>query len=536
MSVRTFLAIIYQRKFIILGTLLTVVGVAYFGSLAIPPIYQANTKLQVATAPRGSLDFIDYNLDYTDRLMNTYIHKAQSGPVLGQLVQQFQLQAAPTIDVAIIPNTELIQLAVEAANPVLASDLANALAHILVAENEQTIGQREQQARTDLEVQVASVKSALAEAQQNYNQLLTAVPRAAEKIITVSRDIDQQQTLYGSLQQQLEELRLREIFQRNLLSIVDPATPPQQPLYPNLRLNLLLGLALGLIGGIGVAFLSEHLDDRLRSRAQVEDLTQTIILGELPRVRQLRPTLFFKEFGALSNAFLHLYTNLQARTDTSLPNVLLVTSTMPNEGKSTIVTGLAYLLAKGGNRVTVVDCNLRQPQLHEHFNLANSSGLSNLLQNQADLAQATCSTITPYLKVIPSGTSAEGDLLAFHYQGFAALLQQLKQQSDIILLDGPSFQVAPEIGTLLALSDGIILVINPQQVRQDALYTTSHTLHQLSANLIGAIINGVEATGAYAQRTIRPFPPPLLEPPILEPQPFPAPNPGFIQPALGKKS
>ncbi|MCE7986088.1 MAG: hypothetical protein DYG89_33340 [Caldilinea sp. CFX5] len=536
MSVRDYLAILWQRKFIIIITTAIVMLVAMIGALLLKPVYRASVKLQVSTAQRGSLDFIDYNLDYTDRLMNTYLHIAKSGPVLEQLRQQFHLAEAPVVDVTIIANTELMRLSVEGANPRLASNLANALAQILITQSTHSTTQREQQAQSDLEAQLAQAENELMLAQQSYDRLLKATPRVADKIIAAARDIDEQKSIYSSLVKQQEELRMRELFQRNQLSIIDPAPVPQHPLYPNLWLTSVLGLALGIVGGVGLAFLFEHFDDRLRSRSQIEVIAQTPILGELPKVQPPRPTLFFKDFGALTNPLLRLYTNLQVRTGAALPKVLLITSTLPNEGKSTVATGLAYLLQRSGQRVAIVDCNLRHPQLHAYFNIPSSTGLSNILRNQATLPQALCATIAPLLKVLPGGTQPEGDLITLHYAKVAMLVQQLKEQVDVVLLDGPALSLAPEGGALAALSEGTLLVVGTEQVRQGALADSIHTLRQLPTKVLGVIINRADGRDVSPPRLLLPAPQQGEVQPREEQLAQAQPTAAIIQPALSKKS
>lgn len=536
MSVSAYLTILWQRKFVVLITTLIVMLVAFTGALFIKPIYQASVKLQVSTASRGSLDFIDYNLDYTDRLMNTYLHIAKSGPVLEQLQQQFHLREAPVIDVAIIANTELMRLSVEAANPQLASNLANALAQILITQSTLAATQREQEAQADLRTQLMQAETDLTLAQESYDRLLNATPRMADKIITAAREIEEKKATYSSLVKQQEELRIRERFQRNQLTVIDPAAVPQQPLYPNRWLSALLGLALGLMGGVGLAFLFEHFDDRLRSANQIEVIAQTPILGELPKVQPPRPTLFFKDFGALTHPLLRLYTNLQVQTGAALPKVMFITSTLPNEGKSTVATGLAYLLQKSGRRVAIVDCNLHHPQIHGYFNIPNSIGLSNVLRNQATLSQALCATIAPLLKVLPSGAQPEGDLITLYYPKVATLVQQLKEQVDIVLLDGPALSTAPESGALAALSEGTLLVVGTEQVRQGALAHSIQTLRHLPTKVLGVIINRVDAKEASQPRLLLPAPQAGETHPREEHLALVPPTTAIIHPALSKKS
>jgi len=155
MEIRNYIAILWRRKWVIAVTTAVTLIVTVVGTLMATPTYVASTTLRFLTAPSGSVDWVDYEIGYAQRLMNTYVKIATSRPVLEELVQQLGLNEPPKIELEILPNTELMHITVEDPNPTLARDAANALAGILIAQSRELYTGSGKTAREVLSEQLA---------------------------------------------------------------------------------------------------------------------------------------------------------------------------------------------------------------------------------------------------------------------------------------------------------------------------------------------------------------------------------------------
>ena len=222
LELRDYWSVLMRRKFIFVITLIFTVLAAAIGTNFITPRYEAAATLRVATATSGSVDFIEYDLNYADRLMNTYLNLAATRPIVRQLAQRLDLseplnEVAELFELEIPANTELIRVAAQHPNPERAAAIANTLSAILVEENE---------------------------------RVYTGEDRAYK------------------------------------VTVVEPAIPSELPATPNLWLNLALGVLLGTAGGLGLAFLFENLDSTLRSVEQIEEATGLLALAHLPKEKK----------------------------------------------------------------------------------------------------------------------------------------------------------------------------------------------------------------------------------------------------------
>lgn len=272
MELRTYGTILWRRKWMLVSTLVVTMGVAILGSKWISPLYAAETKLQITTAARGSLGDVQYDLNYSDRLMNTYTYVVQSGPVKQALMKQLKLDlsALPTFTAEVIPNTELIRIRVLAPTPQLASDAANALGQILIQKGMQLAANNNQDRQQNLDEQLTQINQALDQAQQQYDQLLASTAADSSDFGAALRSIQQKRDLFTALAVQEQELKTRTVIQSVHLAILDPATPPISPVRPNWPLNLGLSLATGLVAGLGLAFLFENLDSTSSPSVQTD--------------------------------------------------------------------------------------------------------------------------------------------------------------------------------------------------------------------------------------------------------------------------
>jgi succinoglycan biosynthesis transport protein ExoP len=522
MELRTYLAILWRRKWVIAVTLVVTVTVVVIGTLMATPKYVASTTLRVLTATGGSVDWVEYHVMYADRLMNTYAQIATSGPVLEELVLKLSLDGPPQIEVEVLANTELMQITVEDPNPILAREAANALAEILVTQSRELYTGGGRTAQEILSEQLAQIEDESNQARREYESLVTQSPEDSERIAAASRSVELKQETYAMLLEQYERARVTEAIRANVLSVVEPAVVPQAPSKPRQALNIALGFMVGLAGGIGLAFLFENLDTTLHTTEQIEEVTELPTLGEISTARRQRQIAFFNGNSPQGEAFRRLRTNIFAlsfsvRDTTVAPDMafrrlptdifgldhdpplqtLLVTSAEPKEGKSTIVANLAFAIAQSGRKVIVVDGDLRRPILHKIFDLSNEIGLSSILRQEVTLDEAAQDSKIPGVQVLTSGPLPPDPAELLGSPQMSALIEQLTQQFDMILLDTPAFPAVADVAVLAPSVDGVVLVVGRAQARGEAVRAARQQLTNVKARLVGVVVNRAKQDSSH---------------------------------------
>lgn len=195
----------------------------------------------------------------------------------------------------------------------------------------------------------------------------------------------------------------------------------------------------------------------------------------------------------VSEAYRTLRTNiLFASLDNPL-NTLLITSTDPGEGKSTTLANLAVVMAQAGNRVMVVDCDLRRPSLHRIFGVKNTAGLTTMMvEGQAMSQPPIQDTGVPNLSIITSGPLPPNPSELLGSRRMAEVLAQLKSQADVILLDSPPIIAVADAAILASKVDGVILVVQAYKTKRDFARKAKAILEKANANLLGVVLNNVK--------------------------------------------
>lgn len=508
MELKTYVAILWRRKWVIVLTTAVTVIVVVIGTLMITPTYTASTRLRVATAAGEPGAYTAYQ--YADRLMNTQAEIATSGPVLQELTTQLGLDEPPQIEVEIIPNTELIKIIVEDMDPVLAKEAANALAAILVAKSRELYSGGGKASSEILSEQLTQVNEELKQARQEYESLVTQPLQDSETITAVRQSIALKEETQTMLLEQYEQARIKEAIRANTLSVVEPAVIPLAPSQPRRALNVALGFMVGLAGGIGLAFLLENLDTTLHTTEQIGRVTELAILGQVPVASKGQQIAFFNGNSPQVEAFRRLGTNL-FNIEHDQPKTLLVTSAEPGEGKSTVVANLAFTLAEVGRRVIVIDANLRRPALHQFFAVSNEIGLSNLLtadREPADIqlsyqtqhapaassslrfiVQAVADSRVAGVQVLTSGPIPANPAKLLSSSRMVDLLKRLADCYDLVLLDTPPLGTVADAVVLAPLVNSVLLVIGSGQVRREAVQLACQQLAAVNARSVRLIVN-----------------------------------------------
>jgi succinoglycan biosynthesis transport protein ExoP len=491
-DLRTYFAILWRRKWVIAITTAATLAVVVIGTLMMTPMYTASTTLRVLTAASGPLDSPYYNLQYADRLMNTYSELAASDPVMEELAQKLGLNTLPQIEVEIIPNSELMDIVVEDADPILAKEVANALAGILVAQNEELYSGGSKTGQDLLSGQLAQIEEELGEAQREYEALVVQSSEDPERVEALRRSIELKRQIYAALLQQYEEVRISDA-----LSIVVPAATPQSPSRPRKVLNIALGCMVGVMGGVGLAFLFEHLDTRLHTVEQIEEATALPALGRIPHTRKGPHNIFLDGSSPQREAYRHLRTSLYAAAQGGALKTLLVTSAEPHEGKSTIVTNLAVAMAQAGRRVLAVDGDLRRPTLHTNFHLSNRIGLTSVLEGKLSLQEAVQDTEISGVSVLTSGPLLSNPAELLGSRQMRALLEEMPQHFDMVLVDTPALLPVTDAAVVAPMADGVLLVVECAHAGREDVQSACRELTDIGATLIGLVVNRADVTPGH---------------------------------------
>jgi polysaccharide biosynthesis transport protein len=351
------------------------------------------------------------------------------------------------------------------------------------------------------------LRAALEEQKQQDNKL----NESAIEYSLLKRDFETNRTLYEGLLQKLKEAGVTAGLRSNNIRPVDIARTPSAPAEPNIPRNLAFAFVLGLSSGIGLAFLLEGLDNTVRTPEQAQAISGLPSLGMIPLgskisvesgakqglivasskepvelITQARPQ------SQMAESYRALRTSLLLTSLGAPPKVILITSALPREGKTTTSVNTAIVLAQKGTRVLLIDADLRRPSIHKALGLGPRAGLSNVLTGGATAQQATVrSPILPNLFVLPAGTPPPNPAELMASQQMFDLIAELREQYDHIVIDTPPTLSVTDAVVLSTRSDAVVLVIRSSQTTKPALRRTRDILAQVNARVAGVLLNAV---------------------------------------------
>jgi capsular exopolysaccharide synthesis family protein len=322
----------------------------------------------------------------------------------------------------------------------------------------------------------------------------------------LDRESQNDQKLYELVLKRLKETDLAVRLKTNNVHLQDTAVVPVAPARPNLKANLLFALALGLLGGFGAAFLLDKLDNTLKTQEQIERALGLSFLGVLPSIAQSGVGAQASETVSRSRdlyVFTHpkssvaeccrsIRTNLLFMSPDQPLRRILVTSSGPREGKTTTAISLGVVMAQSGNRVLLVDSDMRRPRLHRAFGVANEVGLSTAIVGEAPLETCIKSTEVPGLSLLPCGPIPPNPAEMLHAERFKEILANLSQRFDLVIFDSPPVAAVADGAVLSTLVDGTLLVVKAGKTTHEMARRAVDALSSLNANIVGAILNDLD--------------------------------------------
>ncbi len=276
------------------------------------------------------------------------------------------------------------------------------------------------------------------------------------------------------------------------------ASIPASPVVPRTSRNIAIGLVLGLMLGIGLAVLRDLLDNTVKSRETLEEVVGVGVVGMIPldKARRSQPAISFEtDNSAIAEAFRKLRTNLQFIAVDNPPRVIIITSSLPSEGKSTTAINIALALAEADHNVALVDGDMRRPTLHKYLELVQPVGFSTVLSGGATLDEALQKTRYPGLTVLASGSVPPNPSELLGSQSAKKLLVELREQFDYVIVDSTPLLAVTDAAILAAGADGVLIIAKFGQTRREQLTQSLRNLETVGAPLCGAVLTLMPARG-----------------------------------------
>lgn len=500
MELRQYATLLRKWLWLILVSTLIAGAASYVVSKNSTPIYQASTTLMVNQAANPTSGAVYADILTSERLASTYAKLLTSGPVLEETGKQVGVdpkQLLKNISVTSVRDTQLLQIQVDGPDPQLITQIANTLPEVFIARNrEMQLGQID---KAKLEQEIANTEQDLADTQVQLKNATDDTQRTR-----LETSLAQYRSTYSTLVATYQQVKLSEAQATNNIVIAEPATIPETPIRPKTSTNTLLAAVVGAMLALGAAFLIEYLDDTVKTPDDISRISGLSTLGAIARLKDTGGTrqliAWLRTKAPESEAYRTLRTNIQFSSVDKPVRSLLVSSSSPGEGKSTTTANLAVVLAQTGQRVIVVDTDLRRPVLHKVFSVPNNTGLTTVLLagDNDSLAAHLQPTEIENLSVLTSGPIPPNpsELLGSHRMG--ALVEALSQAADIAIFDSPPVLAVTDAVVLARQVDGVLLVADAGHTREHALASAVAELQKTGANVLGVALNRLDARrGSY---------------------------------------
>jgi capsular exopolysaccharide synthesis family protein len=337
------------------------------------------------------------------------------------------------------------------------------------------------------------------------------------------REVETNKELYDGLLQRMKEAGVSAGLKSNNIHVVDPAEPPRFAFRPQKALSMGLALIVGLILGVGLAFFLEYLDSSVKTPEDIDRFIKLPSLGVIPSLSLMVPAPERKRLSAvalggngaskhsrdvelityndakslISEAYRNLRTSVLLSSGAGRPpKSILVTSSQMGEGKTTTALNIAITLAQTGNKVILLDCDMRNPRIHKALSLENTEGMSSFLSGNSDLSSLIRQSEIPNLFAVTAGRIPPNPAELVGSQRMRQGLTLLEDYFEHIVIDTPPVLSVTDPRILASMADGVILVIKGGETPKEAVQRSKRLLQDVHAHIIGTLLNDVNVHSA----------------------------------------
>jgi capsular exopolysaccharide synthesis family protein len=318
-----------------------------------------------------------------------------------------------------------------------------------------------------------------------------SVVESSSRSTSIEKNLQSIKDYMNLLYAKMQELNISAELLSNNIRILTPALPPSAPVFPNRKFNLLFGLFFGLFISVGGIATIQIFDTRIKSTEDIEQGLGLNLLTMVPAIQAESQRASVEAYQTLRTALIYASQNKQQ-------NVILITSANPKEGKSTVVINTGSVLAAGGDRVLLIDCDLRRPTLHRKFKPeAAVKGLTHYMADKEAKPEDFIVPVGVNLWIMYSGPIPPNPPELFSMKRFKELLSKMKQEFDWVILDSPPALSLTDAQILATYSDLVLLVAKHKETHRPQLQRTIITLERLNAQIAGVVMNYVDTSSSY---------------------------------------
>jgi non-specific protein-tyrosine kinase len=511
-DLRDYVVVVRRRKWLIAVVTIGVVAIALAHALTQKSIYRASTE--VLLQPRASEQIFQpsqQNGTSDATRVATEIQVMQSQSVRSAVTAA--LHKSAKVDIAAEGDTDVVVISADNHDPKEAAHIAQTYAETYVKVRRDQTVQDLLDASTQIQQQIDKINGQIADLNKPIADLNDQIARAdnpADRaLLSAQRDTLQSQAAsqitalqsrIATYTAQLDNLQVASnLTQTGGAQIVSAASVPSSPISPNPRRDGIAALFAGLVLGIALAFLREYLDDRIRSKDDVESaLGDLPVLTLVPRVEEWRDpdateiVSIDRPTSPAAEAYRTLRTSVQFVGLERPMRLIQITSPAAAEGKTTTLANLGVALARAGKRVVMVDCDLRRPRIESFFGLPNDIGFTDVVIGESTLAQAVQRVPDiPRLAILPAGPPPPNPSELLTTQRTAEILNTIAAEADFVLVDSPPILPVSDAIILSGVVDATILVVTANETTKRQSQRALEQLSQVSAPVVGAVLNGV---------------------------------------------
>ncbi len=511
-ELRRVVGTVARKWWLILLITLVAAATGFAVSLRLDPVYRASASVIVGQSIQATtLDSRD--IQTSERLALSYADIARRQPVLEAVNVALDLgytwqNLRKHVRVGLVPDTQLLEISVEAGTRDEAIQIADEIARQLILLSPTALQNQESDIENGfVHTRLQALQAKIENGQEKIDELsgALAVASSVEQKATLQAEIDNLESMIVDWEDNYAKFltHIGNEESTNYLAILEEAHGSYAPIRPVVRLNVIIASMAGLVLALGLVLLLDFLDDTLKKSEDISHDLGLIPLGSVSqfggRYSQDRKIAANDPFSPVTESYRMIRNNIQFMSLDKPGGSILVTSPAPGDGKSATAVNLAVVMASNGQRTILVDTDLRKPKLHEFFHIANGKGLTNKLRDtESKTAIPLIETEIEGLRLLTAGDTPPNPAKLLGSQRMEQLIAELMDEADVLIFDSPPVAFIADAAVLSQQVDGVVLVVSSGSTRRDISRQAVFNLQQASANILGVILNRTVAkNGAY---------------------------------------